>query len=141
MNAKAKGARSERKVKKELEKRGWFVTKAGGSLGLWDLIAVSRGGDAAVLQVKTNRKPGKAEMAKMQEFANTFVGVRCIVVIVKDRQPTSWVRLYPKGLPFYRGQSYDPNPLPYNTLKVKHATVLPKNWPGCGEDTGCRDVR
>lgn len=129
MNAKAKGARSERKVKKKLEKLGYFVTKAGGSLGMWDLVAVSKGGTVLVIQVKTNRKPSSKELEKLQWFANDYFGIRCIVAIVKDReQEEDMIWLYPKGLPFYRGQSYDPDPLPYNTLKTKPSSILPKNW-------------
>ncbi|NIN66082.1 MAG: hypothetical protein GTO63_15585 [Anaerolineae bacterium] len=129
MNAKAKGARSERKVKKKLEKMGYFVTKAGGSLGLWDLVAISKGGTALVIQVKTNRKPSGKEMEKLQRFANDYIGIHCIVAVVKDReQEDNWIWLYPKGLSFYRGQAYDPDPLPYQSLRTKAASILPKNW-------------
>lgn len=40
INTKAKGSRRERQAKKELEAQGYMVIKAGGSLGLFDLIAI-----------------------------------------------------------------------------------------------------
>lgn len=39
-NAKQKGAQRERTVKKILEKEGYFCVKAGGSLGIFDIVAL-----------------------------------------------------------------------------------------------------
>ncbi|HEV8713304.1 MAG TPA: hypothetical protein VGX03_10800, partial [Candidatus Binatia bacterium] len=40
VNAKAKGSRRERQARTILETAGYFVVKAGGSLGCWDLVAL-----------------------------------------------------------------------------------------------------
>jgi Holliday junction resolvase-like predicted endonuclease len=64
MNAKQKGNRQERKARKILEATGYLVTKAGGSLGLFDLIAENRQ-RVRHIQVKSNRLPDPAERKKM----------------------------------------------------------------------------
>src|SRR3989337_2903404 len=51
MNAKAKGARAERRAIGMLEAAGYVCTKAGGSLGLFDVVAVGRE-DVRCIQVK-----------------------------------------------------------------------------------------
>jgi Holliday junction resolvase-like predicted endonuclease len=53
MNAKAKGARTEYKARKILEAAGYTCLKAGGSLGLFDLIALGSS-DVRCVQVKCN---------------------------------------------------------------------------------------
>jgi Holliday junction resolvase len=50
--SKAKGSRSERKAVKLLEARGYACTKAGGSLGLFDIIALGPS-DVRCVQVKS----------------------------------------------------------------------------------------
>ena len=40
MNHKAKGSRAERRAIRILEAAGYLCTKAGGSLGLFDVIAI-----------------------------------------------------------------------------------------------------
>lgn len=47
--------------------QGYSVCKAGGSLGVWDLIAIGPYGNKLV-QVKSNRPPGRAERLRMLEF-------------------------------------------------------------------------
>ena len=64
MNAKAKGSKQERKARKVLEADGYLVTKAGGSLGLFDLVAENRQG-VRHIQVKSNRLPGPVERENM----------------------------------------------------------------------------
>ena len=54
MNRNAKGARSEREYKAILEAQGYQVTRSGGSLGEWDLIAI--GPCVLVVQVKSGSK-------------------------------------------------------------------------------------
>ncbi|MCP4900197.1 MAG: hypothetical protein GY906_24765 [bacterium] len=95
MNAKAKGARSERKVRAQLEADGWHVVKSGGSLGLWDLVALHPTGKVRLVQVKTNRKPPKKEMKKLSEFAERWWGTECLIAVVYDRNPTKWTILNP----------------------------------------------
>jgi Holliday junction resolvase-like predicted endonuclease len=64
MNAKRKGSRQERKARKALEAAGYLVIKAGGSLGLFDLVAENRQG-VRHIQVKSNRLPDPAERENM----------------------------------------------------------------------------
>lgn len=88
--SKEKGARSELKVRDQLLADGWYVTKAGGSLGLWDLIAIHPDGPTRLVQVKTNRRPRSQEHAKLMEFSSQFSKVECFVAIVRDRDTTRW---------------------------------------------------
>lgn len=70
MDCKSKGSRSERKAKALLEGMGYtLVVRSGASLGLFDLVAL--GIDKAsvlLLQIKSNRKPGKFEMELLKSF-------------------------------------------------------------------------
>ena len=92
MNAKAKGSRSERKTRDLLLSEGYYVTKAGGSFGLWDLIALNPSG-TLVVQVKTNHGPGREEKAKLKNWARKFPLVSCWIAIVRDRKTTLWDEL------------------------------------------------
>jgi Holliday junction resolvase len=67
MNAKEKGSRRERQAKVILERAGYHVIKAGGSLGLFDLVAV---GPASVrlIQVKSNGTPRAVERERLELF-------------------------------------------------------------------------
>ena len=51
MNSKAKGTRAERRAVRLLEAAGYVCTKAGGSLGLFDVIAIGPR-DVRLVQVK-----------------------------------------------------------------------------------------
>lgn len=67
MSAKRKGSRNEHKTIRLLESLGYRCMKAGGSLGVFDIIAVSA--DAVLLiQVKSNRWPGRVEMEAIRLF-------------------------------------------------------------------------
>jgi uncharacterized protein with GYD domain len=65
--SKRKGARSEYKSRDLFILAGYRVTKAGGSLGEWDLIAIGPH-DVILCQVKSNRWPGKLEMETLAAF-------------------------------------------------------------------------
>lgn len=67
MSAKAKGSRRERQSRDLLEAKGYAVTKAGGSLGVFDLIGINSL-DCVLVQVKANRAPGPAERQRMRDF-------------------------------------------------------------------------
>jgi Holliday junction resolvase len=54
-NAKGKGSRAERRAIKILEDAGYICTKAGGSLGMFDVIAIGTL-DVRCLQVKSGTK-------------------------------------------------------------------------------------
>jgi Holliday junction resolvase len=51
MNCKAKGARAERRCMRILQAAGYSCTKAGGSLGAFDVIAIGSA-DVRCIQVK-----------------------------------------------------------------------------------------
>ena len=86
INAKAKGSRLERLCIKQLTAEGYECTKAGGSLGVWDIIAISKR-DILLIQVKANRKPGKDERLRMQKFEAPSDIVRKELWIYKDGFP------------------------------------------------------
>src|SRR5262249_30082797 len=52
VNAKAKGSRAERRAIRLLEAAGYVCTKAGGSLGLFDVVAIGAN-DVRLIQVKS----------------------------------------------------------------------------------------
>ncbi len=65
--AKRKGSRNELKAIRILEKRGYYCCKAGGSLGIFDLIAIGPV-DVRAVQVKTNRTAPPAERKAIADF-------------------------------------------------------------------------
>jgi Holliday junction resolvase len=67
VNAKAKGRRNEWRSRRLLEAEGYKVTRAGGSLGTWDLIGIRKSG-VVLVQVKTRDLPGTLEMRELVEF-------------------------------------------------------------------------
>ncbi len=70
MSSKAKGARREREVRDHFLAKGYEVMKAGGSLGIYDLIAMNL--DSVILiQVKSNRWPRTPEMDVLTEDAKS----------------------------------------------------------------------
>ena len=66
-NAKRKGSFNERRSIAILEPAGYRCTKAGGSLGVWDVIGIGSK-DVILLQVKTRDWPGAVEMETLKEF-------------------------------------------------------------------------
>jgi len=88
INAKAKGARVELKTRDWLEKRGYKVTKSGGSLGEFDLIAINEH-RILLIQVKSNRQPPPKERAAIRAFKCPW-SCRKEVWVWKDyaRKPT-----------------------------------------------------
>ena len=72
------------------QEHGWYVTKAGASLGLWDLIAIHPVLGTQVVQVKTNRAPGGKEKDRLQKWADKFTSVKCVIAIVRDRKDTEY---------------------------------------------------
>lgn len=67
MNAKAKGARRERQARTILERAGYYCVKAGGSLGIFDLVALGPTG-ARLVQIKSNARPRPAERERLAMF-------------------------------------------------------------------------
>lgn len=71
-----------------LEKQGYICTRAAGSLGLWDVVAIGPG-SVQLVQVKTNRWPGRAEMQALREFKLPWAAVRKVLHRWRDgrREP------------------------------------------------------
>lgn len=64
---KRKGSRQELRTVHLLEAIGYSCCKAGGSLGAWDIVAVHPT-HVRLVQVKSNRPPGAAEMETLRAF-------------------------------------------------------------------------
>jgi Archaeal holliday junction resolvase (hjc) len=67
LRAKKKGARRERQAMVQLESAGYYVVRSGGSLGLFDLVAIGPS-SVKLIQCKSNRKPGARERAALAAF-------------------------------------------------------------------------
>ncbi len=94
MNAKAKGARAERRARAMLEAAGWAVVRAGGSLGPFDLVAFSQAG-LRLIQVKCNRPARPAERAALARFDNLPAGATREVWLFRDRKRESQIEVLP----------------------------------------------
>lgn len=88
---KRKGARNELKILALLESQGYAVTKAGGSLGLFDLIAIGPE-EVKCVQVKSNRGAPRKEVEAIKAF-KVLKGVTKWICIVMDRKPAVWQQL------------------------------------------------
>lgn len=66
-NAKKKGNRNEHKSIKWLNERGCYCVRSGGSLGLFDIVALCPRG-VELVQVKSNRWPGTVEQSALSQF-------------------------------------------------------------------------
>lgn len=67
MNTKAKGTRNEHRSIRLLESAGYICTRSGASLGIFDIIGISRS-DIICVQVKSNSWPGSVEMEEISQF-------------------------------------------------------------------------
>lgn len=67
MNCKAKGSRNERRSMALLEAAGYVCTKAGASLGVFDVIGIGSK-DIVLVQTKSNRWPDSIEMEAIKNF-------------------------------------------------------------------------
>lgn len=65
-SAKRKGARRELQTIAALTKGGWLCTKAGGSLGIFDVIAL-RNESYRAIQVKSNKPPPPVERKAIED--------------------------------------------------------------------------
>ncbi len=89
-NAKAKGSRLEREARDILISEGYYVVKAGGSLGPADLVALRpTDGSVRFVQVKANRGPPPSEMRELRtlQVAVDRLGWLVEVWRKKDRRP------------------------------------------------------
>ena len=92
MTAKGKGARSEYKVRDHYLARGWNVVKSGGSLGMWDLIALHTDWGVHLIQVKTNRGLGRTELLTLKNF-HCHPSWTKILAVVKDYHGITFTEL------------------------------------------------
>jgi Holliday junction resolvase len=65
--SKRKGSRNEHKAMRILEAAGYHVTRAAGSLGMFDVVAINRSG-IRLIQVKSNRDASPLEREAIQLF-------------------------------------------------------------------------
>jgi Holliday junction resolvase len=66
-NTKQKGSRNERRSRDLYLAQGYYVVKAGASLGMWDLVCLGTDG-VVLIQVKSNRMPPRQEMDVLRAF-------------------------------------------------------------------------
>jgi len=65
--AKRRGTAFERDVARRLREEGWYVIRAAGSLGVFDLFAVS-GGDYACIECTTSARSAKAKERRLKRM-------------------------------------------------------------------------
>ncbi len=94
IKAKAKGYRSENKVRHLLERKGWKVLRAGSSLGDADLICI-RKGKCIMLQIKSTNKKKLYYYGYMKD---TYEGFPFLLVVdfgygnIRIMKPTNAVK-------------------------------------------------
>ncbi len=80
-----------------LERVGYLVTKAGGSLGAFDIIALNRQG-VRCIQVKSNRRPGPLEMERLREATKQVPSNATVEVwVIKDGQKEPMIEILKNG--------------------------------------------
>src|SRR5262249_52396510 len=85
MNAKAKGARNERKSMAVLEAAGYSCVRSSASLGAFDIVGIGST-DIVLCQVKTRDFPSAVEMERIKLFPAP-PNVRKLIHRWKDGQP------------------------------------------------------
>lgn len=89
------GAKRERQVKKLLEDEGWYVVKAGGSLGCADLVALKANHAPRLLQVKGDERSPWTHMgpeARLQlRVTARAAGADAEVVWWPSRKQPVWI--------------------------------------------------
>jgi len=83
MKAKRKGNRNEHKAIAILEAAGYSCTRAAGSLGMFDIVAISRQG-LRLVQVKSNRDAAPAEREAIELFDGIPPGASKEIWIFRD---------------------------------------------------------
>lgn len=86
-----KGARGEYMAMAHLQLRGWYVTRSYASKGPWDLLALKRGEQPLMVQVKAGasdymRPSARAELLKLAHYT----GSRAIVCHVPHPSASSF---------------------------------------------------
>ena len=91
----SRGIARERQVRRLLEDDGWWVSRAAGSLGDADLVALKRGHDTMLIEVKsTARGPyhgfGPKDRAEIQRAARK-AGARAWLCWWPSRGKETWI--------------------------------------------------
>ncbi|MHA1360805.1 MAG: hypothetical protein ACTSRC_22000 [Candidatus Helarchaeota archaeon] len=93
--SKQKGDRWERECRNILEYMGFAVTKSGGSLGLFDLIAIAPGKigfETCSIQCRCNKWfKSRKEKEKMRRFEDKYSHVTIEIWRKDDRKPAPMV--------------------------------------------------
>lgn len=88
MTRYGRGATLERRLKKKLEKEGFWVIRAAGSKGVADLVAI-KNSQPYLIQVKSGRC-GRIDMIRLQEVAEKC-GAFAFIAIWKKTPKKHWV--------------------------------------------------
>jgi Holliday junction resolvase len=78
------GRRGEWKVKRMLQRDGYYVVRAAGSKGVADLVAI-KNGQAFLVQVKRNHRPNQKELDRLYDEASAC-GAFALVAIWNSRK-------------------------------------------------------
>lgn len=102
LKSRAKGDRSERLLMRGLELQGYAVTRAGGSLGAWDLIATNTE-HVLFIQVVVNRWKSPLEMVELEKVPMPKVQevVLKVVARMNDEDPEVRARVTVYGEAWY----------------------------------------
>jgi Holliday junction resolvase len=84
--SKRKGSRNEHKAMNDLEADGYYVIRAAGSFGMFDIIAIDALG-IRLIQVKTNRDASPIDREAIALFDQHPPNTRKEIWIFKDREP------------------------------------------------------
>lgn len=100
MGSKAynRGSAFERRIKRELEDAGHYVTKSGGSKGAADFSVVCRNGHPYLIQCKKDGVLSKAEWNKLVEVGITFNCTTLHVCKPKRNEPIRFEYLHTVAL-------------------------------------------
>lgn len=82
-----RGSAFERRIKRELEDAGYYVTKSGGSKGLVDLSVVDGSGHPYFLQCKKDGRVSKEDYLKLDKLGRDFSTPVVLVSKPKRNEP------------------------------------------------------
>jgi Holliday junction resolvase len=92
----SRGADFERKTKAHLEAHAWCVTRAAGSHGMWDLVAIAPGPVVALIQCKRDAKLSKEDRTNLITHSLAF---DCVPILAfKDGPGIKYLELF-EGAP------------------------------------------
>jgi Holliday junction resolvase len=92
-----RGSAFERRIKRELEDAGYYVTKSGGSKGPVDLSVVDRSGHPYFLQCRKDGRLSKEDFAKLDKLGKDFNIPVILVCKLKRNEPVEFENIYYLG--------------------------------------------